>query len=192
MDTVDDYSEVQMSPVVKLTDGIDMRKLIDDSFTTFKVDVSDNVENNVSYFDKDELLQCVNFDCINADSDEDSSSVEPEETPFQKIASKMTNLTQDGKVKKREIQPGSGCIVPERALVTVHYNAYVEYGDEPYDSTWLRGYPKMGHLGQSFIIGLDIGIASMKKGETSRFLLHPDVAYGKLGCPPRIPQKNGV
>jgi len=88
----------------------------------------------------------------------------------------------------QEVRPGSGCIVPKRSVVTVHYNAYVEYGDEPYDSTWLRGYPKVGQLGHCFIIGLDIAIASMKKGETSRFLIHPNVAYGKMGCPPRIPQ----
>lgn len=88
----------------------------------------------------------------------------------------------------QEIRPGIGCIVPEGAVVTVHYNAYVEYSDEPYDSTWLRGYPMIGRLGQGFITGLDIAIASMKKGETSKFLIHPDKAYGRLGCPPRIPQ----
>lgn len=88
----------------------------------------------------------------------------------------------------QEIRPGFGRTVPERAAVTIHYNAYVEYGDEPYDSTWLRGYPVVGRLEESFIVGLNISIASMKKGETSKFLIHPDVAYGKMGCPPRIPQ----
>jgi FK506-binding protein 6 len=86
------------------------------------------------------------------------------------------------------VRPGSGCTVPTNAVVTVHYNAYVEYGDEPYDSTWLRGYPTVCHLYEGFIPGLTVGIASMKKGETSRFLIHPDMAYGKMGCPPRIPQ----
>jgi FK506-binding protein 6 len=88
----------------------------------------------------------------------------------------------------QEIRPGIGCIVPEGAVVTVHYNAYIEYSDEPYDSTWLRGYPMTGRLGQGFIAGFDIAIGSMKKGETSKFLIHPDKAYGGMGCPPRIPQ----
>jgi hypothetical protein len=66
------------------------------------LDVSDpGVENGVSYFGKGELLQCLNYDCLNNESDEDSTSVGPGETPFQKIALKMINLTQNGKVKKQ-------------------------------------------------------------------------------------------
>jgi hypothetical protein len=70
------------------------------------VDVCDkDVENYFSYFDKEQLLQCVNSDCVNGgsddDDDDDDSRLGPGATPFQKIASKMTNLTQDGKVKKR-------------------------------------------------------------------------------------------
>jgi FK506-binding protein 6 len=78
--------------------------------------------------------------------------------------------------------------VPENAVVTVHYGAYVEYDDEPYDSTWMRGCPLKCDLYRGFIPGLFVGIASMKKGEISRFLIHPDMGYGKMGCPPRIPQ----
>lgn len=96
-------------------------------------------------------------------------------------------LFNDNLVVLQLIQAGSGCTVPENAVVTVHYNAYVEYGDEPYDSTWLRGYPLVCDLREGFIPGLSIGIASMKKGETSRFLIHPDMAFRKMGCPPRIP-----
>ncbi|PSN51301.1 hypothetical protein C0J52_05298 [Blattella germanica] len=74
------------------------------------------------------------------------------------------------------------------AHVTIHYNAYVEYGDDPYDSTRLRDSPQRLKLnGGGMIPGLDIAIATMKQGETSRFLIHPDLGYGKCGCPPRIP-----
>ena len=37
--------------------------------------------------------------------------------------------------------------VPERALVRVHYNGYLEYADEPYDSSRLRGKQ------QQFVLG---------------------------------------
>jgi hypothetical protein len=46
------------------------------------------------------LLHCVNYDCINVGSDEDDPTPEPGVTPFQRMASKMTSLTEDGKVKK--------------------------------------------------------------------------------------------
>jgi len=38
--------------------------------------------------------------------------------------------------------------------VLVHYNAYLEYGDEPYDSTYLRTRPESYNLGlTTFIVG---------------------------------------
>ena len=37
------------------------------------------------------------------------------------------------------------------------------------------------------ILGWEIAIPTMKKGEKSRFLIKPEYAYGKMGCPPRIP-----
>ena len=37
------------------------------------------------------------------------------------------------------------------------------------------------------IAGLDVGISTMKKGELARFIMKPDMAFGKMGCPPRIP-----
>ena len=37
------------------------------------------------------------------------------------------------------------------------------------------------------IVGWDIAVSTMRKGELSRFLISPNYAYGELGCPPRIP-----
>ena len=64
----------------------------------------------------------------------------------------------------------------------------MEYGDEPFDSTWLRARSKVFKLNIGAVIqGLDMAVATMKKGERSRFLIHPDLGFGKLGCSPRIP-----
>ena len=53
---------------------------------------------------------------------------------------------------------GSGCFsiqlgedVPDKALVRVHYNGYLEYADEPYDSSRLRGKQ------QQFLLGNGMG-----------------------------------
>jgi FK506-binding protein 6 len=100
----------------------------------------------------------------------------------------LLRLFNDNFVILQLIQAGFGCPVPENAVVTVHHNSYVEYSDEPFDSTWLRGHPVVCDVSQGFYPGLSIAIASMKKGETSKFLIHPDLAFKKMGCPPRIPR----
>jgi hypothetical protein len=47
------------------------------------------------------LLECGKHDFVNPDSDEDDTDLGSLANPFQKIASKMINLTEDGKVKKK-------------------------------------------------------------------------------------------
>ncbi|XP_077864620.1 inactive peptidyl-prolyl cis-trans isomerase FKBP6-like, partial [Saccoglossus kowalevskii] len=37
------------------------------------------------------------------------------------------------------------------------------------------------------IPGFEICVGSMRKGEMSKYLIKPEYAYGKHGCPPRIP-----
>ena len=34
---------------------------------------------------------------------------------------------------------------------------------------------------------LELGIITMRKTEIARFLVKPEYAFGKMGCPPRIP-----
>lgn len=76
----------------------------------------------------------------------------------------------------------------------VHYIAYVENIQEPFDVTYLRGRrPKRFTLGQGELIpGLEIGIKTMRTGENARFLIAPELAYRKYGCPPRIPPDANV
>lgn len=90
-------------------------------------------------------------------------------------------------------QKGVGENVPQDAQVSVHYIGYFEYRDEPFDSTYSSGKPRTLRLGQGYIIpGLEIGIRSMQKHEISVFLIHPDLAYKAIGCPPRIPPNEEV
>ena len=56
----------------------------------------------------------------------------------------------------------SGEDVPERALVRVHYNGYLEYSDEPYDSSRLRGKQ------QQFVLGNGRNTAAKKTFFPSR------------------------
>ena len=46
---------------------------------------------------------------------------------------------------------------------------------------------KVGAAFQYELHRWDVGVATMRKAELARFLIKPDWAYGRLGCPPRIP-----
>ena len=52
---------------------------------------------------------------------------------------------------KKVIRGGAGPVVPEGATVRVHYNGYLEYSDEPYDSSRLRNRQQQFRLGQGNI-----------------------------------------
>ena len=39
---------------------------------------------------------------------------------------------------------------------------------------------------------MEIAIKSMKKGERAKFLFSYKYAYGRLGCPPRVPERADV
>lgn len=87
---------------------------------------------------------------------------------------------------------GTGPVVPADAVVYIHYSSYLENEEVPFDVSFLRNKRPVNFvLGQGFLIkGLEIGIMTMRKKEKSQFLLHPDMAYGMMGCPPRIPGGN--
>lgn len=84
---------------------------------------------------------------------------------------------------------GAGNVVPQEAQVTVKYVGYFEAQDEPFDSTYLhQDKQAVFRLGKGEMIpGLEIAISTMKKFEKAVFLIQPSMAYGELGCPPRIP-----
>ena len=60
----------------------------------------------------------------------------------------MEDLTGDGGVLKKVLRQGIGPMVPEGAIVRVHYNGYLEYSDEPYDSSRLRNRQQQFALGK--------------------------------------------
>lgn len=70
------------------------------------------------------------------------------QSPFAKMAVGMEDLTGDGGILKKVLTHGIGPVVPEGALVRVHYNGYLEYCDEPYDSSRLRNKEQQFKLGR--------------------------------------------
>ena len=100
----------------------------------------------------------------------------------------MIKLTEDGGVLKKTIRHGTGPLVPDGAIVRVHYNGYLEFSDEPFDSSRLRNRQHQFTLSKGEAIrGWEVGVASMRRTELARFIITSEYAYGSMGCPPRIP-----
>ncbi|XP_059829072.1 inactive peptidyl-prolyl cis-trans isomerase FKBP6 isoform X1 [Hypanus sabinus] len=113
---------------------------------------------------------------------------EDQQSPFHYMSLRMQDVAGDGGVLKEVLRPGSGSVIPSTASVSVHYSAYSEYTDRPFDSNMQRNTPRFMKIGQDITLpGMELAILTMRKGEFSRFLFKPEYAYGKMGCPPRIP-----
>ncbi|XP_062887186.1 inactive peptidyl-prolyl cis-trans isomerase FKBP6 isoform X2 [Mobula hypostoma] len=117
-----------------------------------------------------------------------SRASEDQPGPFHYMSLRMQDVTGDGGVLKEVLRPGSGSVIPSTASVSVHYSAYSEYTDKPFDSNVQRNLPKFMKIGQDITLpGMELAIPTMRKGEFSRFLFKPEYAFGRMGCPPRIP-----
>ena len=98
-----------------LKDGIDVHQLVSGEPIMFEVDADRSASMPASSMFKGEEL----YDHLSHLAwEEDSESSEGEGgSPFEMQARKMTNVTEDGGVKKRVLHEGTGPLVPEGALV---------------------------------------------------------------------------
>lgn len=150
--------------------------------------------NQVVHLRGDELLAEINmYEFLEGTNDLENDASISLGLHFEKVKSKLDNLSDDGCIKKKVMHEGTGPVVPEKALVIIKYSGYFEGQDEPYDSTHVRGTTERYTLGGSELLyGLDIGIQSMKKNEIAIFWIDYTYAYGELGCPPLIPSCSDV
>lgn len=167
-------------------DATSISDLMRDGGVTFSIKDQLDFDSPIDYnlpedvFDPEKLINSANFETLDV---EDHT-----ELPFEAIKEKMTNVTPNGTVKKKVLREGIGEIIPQDSLVTIHYDAYLEFNEVPFDSSTLRGKAWEFLLGNSgVVVGLDLAVGTMREREKAEFILHPSVAFGKLGCPPRIP-----
>ncbi|XP_029902424.1 inactive peptidyl-prolyl cis-trans isomerase FKBP6 [Myripristis murdjan] len=110
------------------------------------------------------------------------------QSPFNRLSHQMEDILGDGGILKEVIQPGEGPPIPHNASVSIHFSAFLEYSNQPFDTNCYIKYPRMMKLGRDVTLaGLEMGLLTMRKGEFSRFLFLPRYAYGEMGCPPLIP-----
>lgn len=173
-----------------LKDGVNITELATGEGVEFEIDEngpprdSDDEDVGKNYFDSEEMFQILNNEALGNDNEEDDS---PADKPFEHIARDMEDVTNDKGVLKKILRPGVGPVVPKTATLRFHYNAYREFGDEPYDSSRFRGKPESTRLGSGAFPGLDIALSTMRKGELAKFLFKKEYVFKDLGCEPRVP-----
>ncbi|XP_015185328.1 PREDICTED: inactive peptidyl-prolyl cis-trans isomerase FKBP6 [Polistes dominula] len=178
-------------------DGITLNDLLSPEGFTFEIgdeyiqkEEEDNCLYNSNVFlSNDEIVDMLNIDNFENEetNDYESAITNVIGISFAKLKSKMTPITEDGKIMKLIKRKGVGATVSYNSQVTIKYISYFEYSDEPFDSTFAQGKPKTLRLDHGYLIpGLELAITTMEKHEISIFIIHPDLAYGQLGCPPRI------
>jgi len=100
-------------------------------------------------------------------------------------------LTSDGGVKKSIVKEGDGDCPPLESSCHVYYEGRLFPSGIPFDNAFSRekgGNPFIFELGVGHAIpAWDICVQSMKKGEKCIMRCGPEYAFGRLGCPPRIP-----
>ncbi len=85
------------------------------------------------------------------------------------------------------VEEGSGETPQVGQTVVVHYTGWLSDGTK-FDSSVDRDVPFDFVLGVGQVIpGWDEGLATMKVGEKRRLTIPPELAYGDVGVPPRIP-----
>lgn len=125
------------------------------------------------------MFEYLNPGCCDVFEDEDTYT---EGQPFETLAAKMENVTEDGLVKKRILRKGIGDQIPHLAQVTIDYNAYVEYNDEPFDSTYVRKHPFTFKLNEGGVLpGMNAAVETMRMNEKAQFLIGYQYAFGPHG-----------
>ena len=105
----------------------------------------------------------------------------------------MTDICDEGKVKKRIIKEGYGDVVAEGSYMKFDYIGYLDDNVDVFDSTLNNPKCYTAVSGQdSLLYGLQLALATMKIAETSQFLIHYDYAFGKNGIPGVVPAESNI
>ncbi|XP_053979048.1 inactive peptidyl-prolyl cis-trans isomerase FKBP6 isoform X1 [Hylaeus volcanicus] len=190
-----------MAKCLNVAEGFTLSDLTQQDGVVFEIgDYQDMDDEEFSYsstvpLTNDEIINLLNLDDFPDDDDDngnDETSTDNSimlcNVSFEKLKARMTDILGNGKIMKLVKQKGVGPIVPSDAQVTIKYVGHFEYTDEPFDSSFARGRADTYRLNQGMLIpGLEMAISSMQKHEIAVFIVHPDLAYGKFGCAPRIP-----
>lgn len=116
----------------------------------------------------------------------------PLEVPEKKDSMPAFSKGDPAKIKTTEsglqyevIKEGKGASPKMGEDVTCHYAGWLMDGTL-FDDSYKRNKPTTFQL-DGVIPGWNEGLQLMKEGATYRFIIPPELGYGKRGSPPRIP-----
>ena len=99
-------------------------------------------------------------------------------------ANTYTNLTEDGGVKKKILQEGSGEVCGDNHEVLVYYKGHIN--NKVFEQT--KKEPFYFTIGNKEVIeGWEIGVKTMKIGEKAEFVIEAKYAYKEQGFGDSIP-----
>lgn len=180
-------------PVTRLSKGFALRDLIAGAEFEIREDSCQDVDEEEHFkgskYSVEEVEDYINLSALDLEADDVNNIIS-----FPELRKQMSPITSDGKVMKLIKRPGAGNCVKKDSVVYVHYSAYANLDEIPFDNSYLRRKrPERLQLGAgSILVGLELALRTMKKGEKSQFLIEPEYAFGDKGCPPRIPPEATV
>ncbi|XP_037954306.1 inactive peptidyl-prolyl cis-trans isomerase shutdown-like [Teleopsis dalmanni] len=172
-----------------LKDPISLVQLLSDG-ANFEISTNaDEYENNM-------------FDELNIGSDDENEDSEtiisqfpsPWTQPFAELKQDMVKISDDIHKKITAVGCKEKGLVPDNARVCIKYNAYWEGDSVPFDSSFLRGAKFTFYTGQCEVLsGLEKAVQSMYQGESATFIIHYNLLFHEMGCPPRVkPKADGL
>ena len=95
-------------------------------------------------------------------------------------------ITTPSGLKYTDLKVGDGRSPKIGQTVRVNYTGWLQNGTE-FDSSAKHGGPAEFALGPGLIPGWNEALQTMKVGGKRRIITPPNLAYGKMGQPPKIP-----
>jgi len=194
-ENVVDYTNPQYAcdDQVRISNGFNIDDLSEGIIFNPEIEERPNNDENIRYYsatDAEDLANLMNEKMMMIGGEENAGDIETED--FDEIRKRMVDISGDGGVMKRVVKNGlmSHGLVPARAVVKMHYSLYLEGQDEPFDSTLLRGKAEKHKIGdQALLLGVEMGIRTMRMYEKAQFMINHEYALGEMGCPPRVPRR---
>ena len=161
-----DFTNQRYDNTVRISNGFNIEQLKDGFiFNPEELNPAKDSESGGYYSysnkDPDDLVHLLEGTGL-LDEEED---VEDQESGVFEMMKKddMEDITDagDGGVLKRTVKVGiqSQPVVPERAVVKIHYSLYLEHQDEPFDSTLLRGNAEKHNIGNGSLMQVRFNIS---------------------------------